>query len=200
MIFAYARVSAHDQNIDRQIQAIQEYAKNKNIIINRFFEEKASGKDFERQEYQSLKFILRHGDIIIITELDRLGRNMSQIKNEWQSLQKIGIDIIVIENELLNTAEKTDLEKSLISNIVFELLAYLAEKERVKIKQRQSEGIAIAKLKGKYKGRKPINRKNFKEIYDFWKIGSISGVKAANLLDMSKTSFYRKAKESEKNI
>jgi len=199
MIFAYARVSAKDQNIDRQLRAIQEYAQSKNIIVNRVFEEKASGKDFNRNIYQGMKIALRQGDTLIIKELDRLGRNMEQIKDEWHELQKNGVDIIVIDNEFLNTADKTDLERSLISNIVFELLSYIAQKEREKLRTRQAEGIAIAKEKGKYKGRKPIQCSNFEEVYRSWKNNEITAVKAFSLLNLSKSTFYRKVIEFEKN-
>jgi len=199
MIFAYARVSAKDQNIDRQLQAIQDYSKLKNITVDRVFEEKASGKDFNRPVYQAMKMMFRQGDTLIIKELDRLGRHMEQIKDEWRELQKNGVDIIVIDNELLNTANKTDLERSLISNIVFELLSYIAQKEREKLRMRQAEGIAIAKEKGKYRGRKPIQRSNFEDIYQKWKNDEITAVRAFNLLSLSKSTFYRKVRESEKN-
>jgi len=197
MIFAYIRVSTKDQNLDRQKKAVEDYAQVHNIMIDRIFEEKASGKDFNREVYQSMKVALRAGDTLIIKELDRLGRNMEQIKEEWNELQKNGIDIIVIDNEMLNTANKTDLEKTLICNIVFELLSYMAEKERQKIKARQAEGIELAKAKGVYKGRKPIERDNFEEVYHSWQNGEITAVKAMELLDLSKATFYRKVKQFE---
>lgn len=198
MIFAYTRVSTKDQNTDRQMQAVTEYASEKNIEIDRIFEEKASGKDFKREIYQSMKLTLRQGDTLIIKELDRLGRDMEQIKEEWRELQKMGVDIIVIDNELLNTANRTDLEKILISNIVFELLSYMAQKEREKIRTRQAEGIAIAKAKGKYAGRKPLQRDNFKDVYDSWQGGEMTAVAAMQELELSKATFYRKVREYEK--
>ena len=197
MIFAYCRVSAKDQNIERQIQAAEEYARSKNIKIDRIFEEKASGRDFKREVYQSMKMALRHGDTLIVKELDRLGRNMEQIKDEWREFQKMGVDIIVIDNELLNTAHKNDLEKSLISNIVFELLSYIAQKEREKIRSRQAEGIAIAKEKGRYKGRKPIERENFGSVYKQWKKGEMTAVKAMEAAKLTKATFYRMVKKYE---
>ena len=195
--FAYVRVSSKDQNSARQVSAINEYAKANDLEIKQLYEDKASGKDFNREEYKSLKMSLREGDTLIIKELDRLGRNMSQIKDEWQELQQKGIDIIVIDNPMLNTANKTDLEKTLISNIIFELMSYLAEKEREKIKSRQAEGIAIAKGKGKYTGRKPIQRDNFQAVYESWKAGKIKAVKAMEVLNLSKATFYRKVQEYE---
>lgn len=197
MIFAYVRVSTKEQNTDRQKQALKQYADTNNIEIDRIYEEKASGKNFNREIYQSLKLTLREGDTLIIKELDRLGRDMEQIKDEWRELQKLGVDIIVIENEMLNTANKTDLEKTLINNILFELLSYMAQKERVKIRTRQAEGIAIAKAKGVYKGRKPIERDNFEAVYASWKADEITAVKAMKELNISKATFYRKVKEYE---
>lgn len=197
MIFGYVRVSTKEQNLERQVAALKDYSIKHNLTIDKIFEEKASGKDFHRDIYQTLKIALRKGDILVIKELDRLGRNMEQIKQEWQELQGNGIDIIVIDNEILNTANKTDMEKSLISNIIFELLSYMAQKEREKIRSRQAEGIAIAKAKGIYKGRKPIECDNFKYIYDVWKRGEITAVKAMAALELSKATFYRKVKEYE---
>jgi len=197
MTFAYVRVSTKDQSLDRQIAAMTEYTKIHNIKIDRIFEEKASGKDFNREVYQSLKIAMREGDTLIIKELDRLGRNMEQIKDEWRELQKMGVEIVVIENEMLNTTNKTDLEKTLISNIIFEILSYMAQKEREKTKTRQREGIAIAKTKGKYTGRKPIKRDNFVGVYEAWKNSEITAVKAIEILKLSKATFYRKVKEYE---
>lgn len=147
MMYGYARVSTKDQNEDRQIEALTKYGVEEKYIKT----DKASGKDFNREKYQLLKNeILRPGDILVIKELDRLGRNMDDIKKEWQDLIKMGIDIEIIDTPILNTGNKTDLEKNLISNIVFELLSYMAEKERIKIRTRQSEGIAAMKDSKEY--------------------------------------------------
>lgn len=200
MIFAYSRVSTTDQNNERQLIALNNYAENHNFTIDRFFDDKATGRNFNRIGYTSLKAMLRSGDILIITELDRLGRDMAGIKREWNELLTLGVDIIVTENEILNTANKSDLEKKLISNIVFELLSYMAEKERLKILSRQAEGIKIAKDNGKYKGRTPIIRDDFIEVYTKWKAGDITGVQATTLLSLSKATFYRKIKEYEKGV
>ena len=110
----------------------------------------------------------------------------------------MGVSIIVTDTPLLNTANKTDLEKQLITNIVFELLAYMAEKERQKIHARQAEGIAIAKQQGKYKGRKPIERADFPQVYKAWK--EITAVAAMERLQLSKATFYRKVKEHERGL
>lgn len=145
-----------------------------------------------------MKGTLRAGDIVILKELDRMGRDMVQIKQEWHDLQSMGVDIIVTDTPMLNTANKTDLEKRMIANIVFELLAYMAEKERQKILARQAEGIAIAKRAGKYRGRTPLQRDNFNEVYTDWKAGKITAVKAMEQLNLSKATFYRRVKQFER--
>ncbi|MEL7672047.1 recombinase family protein [Methanobacterium sp.] len=193
-IFGYIRVSSKEQNTDRQKQALLEYGVDERDII----EDKVSGKDFNRNGYLTLKnSLLRDGDTLVIKELDRLGRNMDMIKNEWQEIQSNGIEIVVLDTSILNTKNKSDLEKKLIANIVFELLTYMAEKERIKIKTRQAEGIAIAKSKGLYKGRKKIVNENLKNVYDDWKKGKLTAVKAIEMLDMKKSTFYRRVKEYE---
>lgn len=197
MIFAYTRVSTTDQNAERQRVAIDQYSAEHDIQIDRYFEDKASGRNFQRRQYQSMKDAARAGDIIIFKELDRMGRNMEQIKQEWDSLQNAGIDIIVTDTPMLNTANKADLEKKLIANIVFELLAYMAEKERIKIHARQAEGIALAKTQGKYKGRMPLPVDNFPTVYQEWKSGNITAVQAYTQLQISKATFYRRVREQE---
>lgn len=193
-IYGYIRVSSKEQNTDRQKQALLEYGVDERDII----EDKVSGKDFNRNGYLTLKnSLLRDGDTLVIKELDRLGRNMDMIKNEWQEIQSNGIDIVVLDTLILNKKNKSSLEKKLIANIVFELLTYMAEKERIKIKTRQAEGIAIAKSKGLYKGRKKIVNENFKSVYDNWKKGKLTAVKAIEILDMKKSTFYRRVKEYE---
>ena len=207
-IFGYVRVSTKEQKEDRQVQAIKEYCKDNNIKLEErdIIIDKQSGKDFNRQGYQTLKTQLaRQGDTIIIKELDRLGRNMEQIKEEWQDLIKQGINIIVIDTPILNTSNKTDLEKTLISNIVFELLSYMAEKERQKIKQRQAEGIAIAKAKGKHLGRPRLDwdtleqeqREKIKELYPIWKSGEITATKFMEVVGLKRNTFYKIIKQYE---
>ncbi|MCT8975294.1 recombinase family protein [Clostridium sp. CX1] len=198
--FAYIRVSTLEQNTDRQVQALNDYCKENNIVINErdIYTDKASGKDFNRENYKALKLNLRDGDTLIIKELDRLGRDMQRIKEEWHELLKQGVNIIVIDTPILNTTNKTDLEKSLISNIVFELLSYMAQKERIKIKQRQAEGIASAKAKGLKFGRPSVEYpKEFSKVYAEWKEGSISAVKAMDILNLKKTTFYKLVKDYE---
>ncbi|MCL2637907.1 MAG: recombinase family protein [Oscillospiraceae bacterium] len=187
--FGYARVSSFDQNLSRQIQALSAYGIDERDIIT----DKVSGKDFNRQGYLMLKNqILRSGDTLAIKELDRLGRNYEQIKEEWRELQQMGIDIVILDMPILDTREKSDLEKSLIANIVFELLAYLAEKERCKIKSRQKEGISAAKSKGVKFGRPQAELPpNFYEEYAKWRNGEQTAVQTMKRLGLKRTTFYK---------
>lgn len=200
-VYGYARVSSKEQNLDRQIQALTEYGVSDRDIVT----DKASGKDFNRTGYITLReSLLRQGDTLIIKELDRLGRNMDMIKEEWNILLKNGIDIIVIDTPMLNTKGKDTIEKTLISNIVFELLSYMAQKERDKIKSRQAEGIAILRSKNNGKGiGRPITielNDTFKTVYTQWKTGDITAVKAMELNNMTKATFYRKVKGYEEGL
>lgn len=211
MIFGYVRVSTKDQCEDRQVQAIREYCKinnleieEKNIVID-----KQSGKDFNREGYQLLKnYLLRPGDTLIIKELDRLGRNMEQIKQEWQDLINKGINIIVIDTPILNTTARTDLEKKLISNIVFELLSYMAQKERERIKQRQREGIEAARKAGKHLGRPRIDldtlskeqKEIIKQYYPRWKDGIITATNFMQRIGLKRNTFYKIIKQYENKI
>lgn len=198
-VYGYARVSTKEQNLDRQIEELTKYVANERDIIT----DKASGKNFNRVGYMSLRdTLLRSGDTLVIKELDRLGRDMSMIKEEWNTLLKMGVEIIIIDTPMLNTKGKDSLEKTLISNIVFELLSYMAQKERDKIKSRQAEGIAAlrARNNGKGKGR-PVTidiSDMFTEVYKQWKAeDGITAVKAMAMLGLSKATFYRKVKEYE---
>lgn len=187
--YGYARVSSTEQNLDRQIEALTEYGVDERDIIT----DKQSGKDFQRSGYLALKQqMLREGDTLVIKEMDRLGRDYEAIKNEWQELQRMGVDIVIIDTPILNTKEKSDLEKSLICNIVFELLAYTAEKERRKIRTRQAEGIKLALQRGAAFGRPSVEiPQNFAEVTDRWKSGEITAVEAMRQLGLKKTTFYK---------
>ena len=194
-LYGYARVSTREQNLDRQIEELKKYGVEERDIIT----DKQSGKDFNRNGYKTLKeSLLRKGDTLVIKELDRLGRDMEQIKQEWRALEEAGISLIVLDNPILNTKGKTDLEKKLISNIVFELLSYMAEKERQKIRQRQAEGIKIAQEQGKKFGRpKAEYPNNWEEIYNSWKEKNITAVVAMEKLNLKKNTFYKLVKEYE---
>lgn len=209
MIYGYARVSTKKQNEDRQIEALTEYGVDEKYIKI----DKASGKDFNRENYLLLKNeILRTGDTLVIKELDRLGRNMEEIKKEWQDLINMGIDIVIIDSPILNTGNKTDLEKNLISNIVFELLSYMAEKERIKIRQRQREGIDCmpidpktgkrkSKKTGKLTGRPVKNEypKDWEQNYELYKKGTLKAKRMQAMYEWPKSTFYYMIKKYEEN-
>lgn len=191
--YGYARVSSTEQNLDRQIEALTAYGVDERHIIS----DKQSGKTFDRPGYQTLKTqLLRSGDVLVIKELDRLGRDYEQIKHEWHDLRQMGIDIVVLDMAVLSTADKSDLDKSLIASIVFELLAYLSEKERIKIKSRQAEGIAIAKAKGVSLGRPAVTiPQGFDEEVRKWKSGEQTATATMQALNLKRTTFYKLVKE-----
>lgn len=206
--FGYARVSTKEQNLERQLEALKQYGINEREIIV----DKISGKNFNRPGYLNLKNnLLREGDTLVVKELDRLGRDMTMIKEEWNELESKGINIVVIDTPLLNTVGKTDLEKRLISSIVFELLSYMAEKERIKIKQRQAEGIAAMPVNeegkkvsiktGKTTGRPKVTYpKNWGDVYTSWKEDKITAKKAMELTGLKRTTFYALVKKYEEII
>lgn len=194
--FFYGRVSTKDQNEARQLEKAKELKiKEDNIYID-----KASGKDFKREKYILLKKILREGDILYISSIDRLGRNYEEIRKEWQELtHDMEIDIVVIDMPLLDTTKQAnDLNGKFISDLVLQILSYVAQKERENIKKRQREGIDIAlKEKRPYGRPKQEIDKSFIDVYLKWKDKKVTGKKAMELLEMKPNTFYRRVKEYE---
>ncbi|HQE50062.1 MAG TPA: recombinase family protein [Fervidobacterium sp.] len=192
-MYGYARVSSTEQNLDRQIKALVKYGVEDRHIIT----DKMSGKNFDRPGYQTLKCqLLRSCDVLVIKELDRLGRDYEQIKSEWHDLRQMGVDIVVLDMPILSTADKSDLEKTLIANIVFELLAYLSEKERIKIRTRQAEGVEAARKKGVKFGRPKVQvPTNFKDEVRKWKSGEQTATETMTKLGLKRTTFYKLVKE-----
>lgn len=195
--FFYARISSKDQTLERQIVE----AKKLDIEEEYVFLEVASGKDFKRPEYQLLKRMLREGDILYIKSLDRLGRNKQMILDEWNELVKIKkIDIVILDMPLLDTTKYKYMNglENLISDIILQLLSYMAEDERTRIKERQKEGIKAAFDKGIKFGRRKIEPgDNFEEVYIKWKNNELTAVNAMKLLDLKSNTFYRRVKEYE---
>lgn len=193
MKYGYIRVSTKEQNIDRQLNCMYTQGlDNKNIFID-----KQSGKDFDRNEYQKLKNMLKSGDLLIIKSIDRLGRNYDMIIEEWRTLVNIlNVDIQVLDMPLLDTrAEGRNLIGKFISDIVLQILSFVAENERDNIKLRQAEGIRIAKEKGKHLGRpKIILPNNFKNIANKYKNKEITLAEALSCLNMNRSSFYKNLK------
>ena len=195
--FFYARISTKDQTLERQIVE----AKKLGIEEEYIFLEVASGKDFKRPEYQLLKRMLREGDVLYIKSLDRLGRNKQMILDEWNELVKVKkVDIVILDMPLLDTTKYKDMNglENLISDIILQLLSYMAEDERLRTKERQREGIKIAREKGIKFGRRKIDPgEKFEEVYQEWKSGQITAVKAMEMLGLKSNTFYRRVKEYE---
>jgi len=192
--FGYARVSTKDQNLDRQIKELLEQGINEREI----YADKQSGKDFNRPKYQALKNVLREGDTLIIKSIDRLGRNYNEILNEWKEITKdIGANIKVLDMPLLDTTQNAEtLTGTFVADLVLQILSYVAQTERDFNKKRQSEGIAIAKEKGKHLGRPKAQKPdNWNEVFAQWKQGDITAVKAMELTGTTKSTFYKFAAE-----
>lgn len=195
--FGYCRVSSTDQNEDRQLEAMLEMGINERDI----FVDKCSGKNFDRPQYQAMKLQLREKDILVIKSIDRLGRNYRQICDEWREIAKeIHAHIKVIDMPILDTTRTDGLLGEVISDIVLQLLSYVAEQERAFIKQRQAEGIKIAKEKGKHLGRPKIKfPEKWEDIYKIWAEGAITAREAMSRLELKPTSFYKLVKKYKEN-
>ena len=190
MKYGYVRVSTKEQNIDRQL--VEMYAQGLNDKT--IFIDKQSGKDFERDEYQKLKKKLKSGDLLIIKSIDRLGRNYDMIIDEWRTLvNDMDVDIQVLDMPLLDTrTEGKNLVGKFISDIVLQILSFVAENERENIKKRQAEGIRIAKEKGKHLGRPKLKLpKNFTIIANQYKKKEITLAEALSSLKMNRSTFYK---------
>ncbi len=192
-IYGYARVSTQKQNEARQLAALRNFGvAEENIVI-----EKRSGKDFERPKYRRLVSRLRGEDVLVVQSIDRLGRNYSEILEQWRLITRTRkAAIVVLDMPLLDTRADRDLTGTLIGDIVLQLLSYVAQKERESIRQRQQEGIAAAKERGVHCGRKRLHIPDgFETIAAQWREGSISATIAAERLGMSRDTFRRRAKE-----
>lgn len=195
-IYAYIRVSSKEQNKDRQMIAMKKLCiQRKNIFMD-----KQSGKNFERPQYQKMLHKLKKDDLLYIKSIDRLGRNYEEILEQWRILTKQkGIDIVVLDMPLLDTRRGKDLMGTFLSDIVLQILSFVAENERITIRQRQAEGIAAAKAKGVQFGRPPYPLpENFYQVYQQWKAGEITGLAAAKQCHMPMSSFRYRAKIYEK--
>lgn len=195
-IYAYVRVSTREQNEDRQLIAMNELQ----VLQKNIFIDKQSGKDFDRPQYKKLLKKLRKDDLLYIKSIDRLGRNYNEIQEQWRILTKDkGADIVVLDMPLLDTRRGKDLMGTFLSDIVLQVLSFVAENERVNIRQRQAEGIAAAKAKGVRFGRipKPLPE-NFHAVYQRWKHGEITGTAAAKDCGMPLSTFRYQAEIYEK--
>lgn len=195
-LYGYIRVSTREQNEDRQILALKELS----IPEKNLFMDKQSGKDFKRPEYRKMVRKLKKDDLLYIKSIDRLGRNYAEILEQWRILTKEkGIDIVVLDMPLLDTRRGKDLMGTFLSDIVLQVLSFVAENERINIRQRQAEGIAAAKARGVRFGRtpKPLPE-NFQQLYQQWKSGEITGTAAAKQCGMSLSTFRYRAEVYER--
>jgi DNA invertase Pin-like site-specific DNA recombinase len=203
--FGYIRVSSKDQNVARQLKEMQDLRIDERDI----FIDKASGKDFDRPQYKALIQCLREADLLYIKSIDRLGRNSRQIKKEWEYItQEIKADIKVIDMELLDTTKHKDTLGTFVSDLVLQVLSFVAQQERENIRQRQSEGIAIAKAKGMHLGRPKMNLETLSKEqitiletnYSKWKTKEITGVQFMEMLDLKKNTFYKIIEQYERKL
>lgn len=192
-MYGYIRVSSRDQNEARQILALKDYG----IEESNMYLDKLSGKDFDRPSYKSLMKKMKEGDMMVVKSIDRLGRNYQEILEQWNEItKKKKCDIVVIDMPLLDTRKGKDLIGTLISDIVLQLLSYVAQTEREYIKQRQAEGIRAAKERGIKFGRKPIKMPpEFERLREQWNKGEISSREAGNFLGISYQTFLRNVKK-----
>lgn len=187
-IFGYARVSSKEQNEERQIVAFKYYGVDERDI----YIDKQSGKNFDREQYNILKHILRENDILVIKSIDRLGRNYNMIIDEWKDITKnIKADIVVIDMPLLDTTKNKDLLGTFISDLILQILSYVAEQERTFIKQRQKEGISTAMNKEIKFGRPTIEKpQNYDIVVSKWKNKEIRTKEAIEQLGLKPSTFY----------
>ena len=187
--YGYIRVSSRDQNEDRQLIAMQAL----NVPHSNIYMDKQSGKDFNRPKYKHLLRRLRQDDLLYIKSIDRLGRNYSEILEQWRVLTKEkGIDIVVLDMPLLDTRQNRDLTGTLIADIVLQLLSYVAQTEREFIKQRQKEGIEAAKARGVHFGRTPMVRPaEYEALRLLWMQGEVSAREAGRQLNITHKTFLR---------
>ncbi len=194
--YGYIRVSTREQNEDRQLLALRELP----IPEKNIFMDKQSGKDFDRPQYRRLVRRLKQDDLLYVKSIDRLGRNYKDILEQWRILTKNkGVDIVVLDMPLLDTRRGKDLMGTFLSDIVLQVLSFVAENERANIRQRQAEGIAAAKVRGVRFGRPPLPLPdNFNEICKAWRAKRLTLKQAAMACEMPVGTFYAKAIRLEK--
>ena len=194
-MYGYARVSTKEQREDRQLMAQTEMR----LSLENIYVDKQSGKDFERPMYRRLIKKLKEEDLLYIKSIDRLGRNYEEILEQWRLLtREKKVDIVVLDMPLLDTRRGKDLMGTFLSDIVLQVLSFVAENERKNIRERQREGIEAARQRGVRFGRprKPLPE-NFDQLSQSWLEGEITGKQAADLCGMPLTSFRRKSREKK---
>ena len=196
MIYGYIRVSTLEQNEDRQLLALQQAA----VSADHIYTDKLSGKDFNRPQYKKLLRKLSAGDLLYVLSIDRLGRNYAEIQEQLRVLtREIGADICILDMPLLDTRRDKDLMGTFISDLVLQILSFVAQNEREAIHKRQAEGIAAARLRGIRFGRpRQVLPQDFDEIVLAWKKGSITLDEALEKCHISRSTFYRRVKDVKK--
>lgn len=191
-MYGYVRVSTKDQNEDRQFAALHELG----LQDRQIYTDKQSGKDFDRPQYKRLIRRLREGDLLYVKSIDRLGRNYDEILEQWRYITKTKkADIVVIDMPLLDTRRGKDLMGTFVSDLVLQILSFVSENERNNIHQRQAEGIAAAKAKGKKFGRPSLPLPdNFREAFQWWKDGKMTLKEASESCEMPTSTFYYQAR------
>ena len=197
-VYGYMRVSSRDQNEDRQRAALYEVG----VPEAHVFLDKQSGKDFDRCQYKKMVRKLKKDDLLYVKSIDRLGRNYAVILEEWRVLTKErGVDIVVLDMPLLDTRRGKDLMGTFLSDIVLQVLSFVAENERMNIRQRQAEGIAAARARGVRFGRPPRPLpENFEPVCRDWRDKKITLKQAAEMCGMPAGTFYSKARRYEEGI
>ena len=193
MIYGYVRVSSTTQNVARQMEEMDKMGIKKKFIYVDF----QSGKDFNRNSYKKLKAKLKKNDLLVIKSIDRLGRNYDMIISEWQDITKtIEADILVIDFPLLDTrVEDKNLVGKFIADIVLQVLSFVAQNERENIRQRQAEGIRLAKERGVHMGRPKYELPtNFQDIVKKFHNKELTNIQAAEMLNMSRSTFFKYSK------
>ena len=193
--YGYVRVSTAEQNEDRQLIALREMG----VPEKNIFMDKLSGKDFRRPAYRRLVKRMKKDDLLYVKSIDRLGRNYGEILEQWRRLTKEkGVDIVVLDMPLLDTRRGKDLMGTFLSDIVLQVLSFVAENERANIRQRQAEGIAAARARGVKFGRPPLPLpENFYAVHKAWREKKLSLPQAAAACQMPEGTFYAKARKFE---
>ena len=213
-IYGYGRVSTKEQNLARQLEQLKEFG----IPYRNIKCDKVSGKSFNRREYNALVGteetapLLRNGDLLVIVSLDRLGRNYTEIKEQWNYIiNEIGADIVVLDMPLLDTRQSDDnLDKKFIADLVLQILSYVAQKELENTRRRQKQGMDVMPVingkKTSLKTGRPTGRPNtefpedWKECYDKWRLGEMTAIKCMEILNLKRSTFYKMVKVYESKI
>ncbi|WP_077533471.1 recombinase family protein [Massiliimalia massiliensis] len=198
-VHGYIRVSSKDQNEGRQIAALKEFG----IAERDIYIDKQSGKNFERPEYQRLLNSIRNGDLVVVLSIDRLGRNYTEVQEQWRYIvNELGADIKVLDMPLLDTRVNGDnIDTRFVSDLVLQILSYVAQKERENIKERQAQGIAYAKARGKHIGRpKAEYPVNWRQVYNLWhNQKAITAKEAMERTGLKRNTFYKLAAKYEQS-